>query len=210
MRAHRIAAGWSLAVLLMAGAAPWSGAATESGLLPASAFGRDPAMDNVRMSPDGKHLAWSDGQDDDPYVNVFDVASARIVNRVRVNGPLKLQSLVWADDATLLLEVRSTQPAANSTGQSYEFSRVLALQAASILQPALGRVGGLLEAKKIASMGRLAAYANKEAINAAFETPMSEALRLERRMFYGLFATEDQKEGMAAFIEKRPPNFKNR
>lgn len=131
MRAHRIAAGWSLAVLLMAGAAPWSGAATESGLLPASAFGRDPAMDNVRMSPDGKHLAWSDGQDDDPYVNVFDVASARIVNRVRVNGPLKLQSLVWADDATLLLEVRSTQPAANSTGQSYEFSRVLALDIAS-------------------------------------------------------------------------------
>lgn len=65
-------------------------------------------------------------------------------------------------------------------------------------------------AKKIAAMGRLAAYANKEVINAAFETPMSEALRLERRMFYGLFATEDQKEGMAAFIEKRPPNFKNR
>ena len=65
-------------------------------------------------------------------------------------------------------------------------------------------------AKKIASMGRLAAYANKEAICAAFEAPMSEALKLERRMFYGLFATEDQTEGMAAFIEKRPPNFKNR
>jgi enoyl-CoA hydratase len=65
-------------------------------------------------------------------------------------------------------------------------------------------------AKKIAAMGRLAVYANKEAINAAFETPMSEGLKLERRMFYGLFATEDQKEGMAAFIEKRPPNFRNR
>ncbi len=65
-------------------------------------------------------------------------------------------------------------------------------------------------AKKIASMGRLAALANKEAINAAFETPLHEGLRLERRIFYSLFATEDQKEGMAAFIEKRAPNFKNR
>ncbi len=65
-------------------------------------------------------------------------------------------------------------------------------------------------AKKIASMGRLAAIANKEAVNAAFETPLNEGLKLERRLFYSLFATADQKEGMAAFIEKRPPNFKNR
>ena len=65
-------------------------------------------------------------------------------------------------------------------------------------------------AKKIAAMGRLAAIANKEAVNAAFETPLNEGLKLERRLFYSLFATEDQKEGMAAFIEKRPPNFRNR
>jgi enoyl-CoA hydratase len=68
----------------------------------------------------------------------------------------------------------------------------------------------LAAAKKIAAMGRLAALANKEAVNAAFETPLNEGLRLERRLFYGLFATEDQKEGMAAFVEKRPPAFKNR
>jgi enoyl-CoA hydratase len=65
-------------------------------------------------------------------------------------------------------------------------------------------------AKKIASMGQLATVANKEAVNAAFETPLNEGLKLERRLFYGLFATEDQKEGMAAFIEKRAPAFKNR
>jgi len=65
-------------------------------------------------------------------------------------------------------------------------------------------------AKKIASMGMLSVIANKEAVNAAFETPLNEGLKLERRLFYSLFATEDQKEGMAAFIEKRPPNFKNR
>ena len=68
----------------------------------------------------------------------------------------------------------------------------------------------LAAAKKIASMGRLAVIANKEAVNSAFETPLAEGLKLERRLFYGLFASEDQKEGMAAFIEKRPPNFKNR
>jgi enoyl-CoA hydratase len=65
-------------------------------------------------------------------------------------------------------------------------------------------------AKKIASMGRLAAIANKEAVNAALETSLNEGLKFERRLFYALFATEDQKEGMAAFIEKRPPDFKNR
>jgi enoyl-CoA hydratase len=65
-------------------------------------------------------------------------------------------------------------------------------------------------ARKIAAQGRLAAIANKEAVNAAFESPLAEGLKLERRLFYGLFATRDQKEGMAAFIEKRPPKFENR
>jgi enoyl-CoA hydratase len=65
-------------------------------------------------------------------------------------------------------------------------------------------------AKKIASFGALSVIANKEAVNAAFETPLNEGLKLERRLFYSLFATEDQKEGMAAFIAKRPPEFKNR
>jgi enoyl-CoA hydratase len=65
-------------------------------------------------------------------------------------------------------------------------------------------------ANKIAAQGRLAVIANKEAVNAAFETPLHEGLRFERRLFYSLFATEDQKEGMAAFIEKRPPAFRRR
>lgn len=50
----------------------------------------------------------------------------------------------------------------------------------------------------------------KECINQAFETPLSEGVRFERRAFHAAFATEDQKEGMAAFIEKRPAQFKNR
>ena len=47
----------------------------------------------------------------------------------------------------------------------------------------------------------------KEAVNRAFETTLSEGLRFERRLFHALFATDDQKEGMAAFAEKRKPSF---
>ena len=68
----------------------------------------------------------------------------------------------------------------------------------------------LSDQQRLASMGQLATIANKEAVNAAFETPLGEGLKLERRLFYGLFATKDQKEGMAAFIEKRPAKFENR
>ncbi len=50
----------------------------------------------------------------------------------------------------------------------------------------------------------------KECVNRAFETPLQEGLLFERRNFHALFSTEDQKEGMAAFIEKRRPEFKNR
>lgn len=50
----------------------------------------------------------------------------------------------------------------------------------------------------------------KEAVNRAFESTLTEGIRFERRVFHSLFATEDQKEGMAAFIAKRPPAFKDR
>ncbi|MNE72221.1 putative enoyl-CoA hydratase echA8 [compost metagenome] len=50
----------------------------------------------------------------------------------------------------------------------------------------------------------------KEAVNRAFEIPLSEGIRFERRLFHSTFATEDRKEGMAAFSEKRKPTFKNR
>ena len=51
---------------------------------------------------------------------------------------------------------------------------------------------------------------NKEAVNRALESTLAEGIRFERRLFQSLFATEDQKEGMAAFIEKRPAAFKDR
>lgn len=65
-------------------------------------------------------------------------------------------------------------------------------------------------ADKIAAMSLPAVLIAKEDVNRAYETTLSEGIRFERRMFHALFATEDQKEGMAAFAEKRPPQFKNR
>ena len=65
-------------------------------------------------------------------------------------------------------------------------------------------------AAKIATKSPLAARLAKEAINAAYEMSLTEALAHERRLFYLLFASEDQKEGMAAFLEKREPDFKGR
>jgi len=50
----------------------------------------------------------------------------------------------------------------------------------------------------------------KEAVNRAYETTLAEGVKFERRAFHALFATEDQKEGMAAFAEKRPAKFVNR
>jgi enoyl-CoA hydratase/carnithine racemase len=63
-------------------------------------------------------------------------------------------------------------------------------------------------ARKIAGKGQLSVQAAKEAVNAADELSLQEGLRFERRLFHSLFATEDQKEGMSAFLEKRPANFK--
>jgi len=65
-------------------------------------------------------------------------------------------------------------------------------------------------AETIASMSLASVMAAKEAVNAAFETSLAEGVRFERRLFHSLFATADQKEGMAAFIAKRPPKFENR
>lgn len=65
-------------------------------------------------------------------------------------------------------------------------------------------------AEKIASFSRPAVLMAKEAVNSAFETPLADGLRFERRLFHAAFATEGQKEGMAAFLEKRSAEYTNR
>ena len=68
----------------------------------------------------------------------------------------------------------------------------------------------LAAAAKIAGQSPLAVMMNKELVNAAFETTLATGVTMERRLFHSLFAFEDQKEGMAAFIDKRKPDFKGR
>ena len=65
-------------------------------------------------------------------------------------------------------------------------------------------------AEKIAGLSRPLAMIAKEAVNRAFETTLAEGLFFERRMFHAIFATEDQKEGMTAFADKRKPSFQNK
>jgi len=76
--------------------------------------------------------------------------------------------------------------------------------AADLLEDAMKTAG------EIAGMAPLAAMANKEAINAAFEMPLAPALNFERRMIHALFSSDDKKEGMAAFVEKRPATWTGR
>jgi enoyl-CoA hydratase len=65
-------------------------------------------------------------------------------------------------------------------------------------------------ADTIANMSLPSVLAGKEAVNRAFESGLSEGMAFERRIFHSLFATEDQKEGMKAFVEKRAPKWKNK
>jgi enoyl-CoA hydratase len=65
-------------------------------------------------------------------------------------------------------------------------------------------------ARHIATLPLAATMAAKEAVRAAFETPLGAGIAVEKRLFHALFSTDDQKEGMAAFLAKRPPSFRNR
>ena len=68
----------------------------------------------------------------------------------------------------------------------------------------------LKAAAKIASFSLPAVMMAKESVDRAYETTLAEGLRFERRLFHSMFALDDQKEGMAAFVEKRKPDFRNR
>ena len=68
----------------------------------------------------------------------------------------------------------------------------------------------LKTAQKIADYSTPSVLLGKEAVNRAFESSLAEGVNFERKLFYSLFATDDQKEGMAAFAQKRKSQFKNR
>ena len=65
-------------------------------------------------------------------------------------------------------------------------------------------------AKAISDKSMIATMMTKEMVNRSYETTLSEGIRFERRLFHSMFATEDKKEGMSAFIEKRKADFKDK
>jgi len=74
--------------------------------------------------------------------------------------------------------------------------------------PAAELISTAMEAaRKIAALSPNSVMIAKELVNAAYETPLSQGVKMERRLFHSLFAFDDQKEGMAAFVEKRPAKF---
>jgi len=114
------------------------------------------------------------------------------------------QRLTWAIGKAKAMEMCLTgrMMAAEEAERSGLVARVV--PAASLVEEALKT------AETIAGMAPLAAIANKEMVNAAFEMGLAQGINFERRLFHGLFGTEDQKEGMSAFVEKRPGNWKGK
>ena len=114
------------------------------------------------------------------------------------------QRLTWAVGKAKAMEMCLTgrMMGAEEAERSGLVARVV--PAADLLDEALKT------AETIAGMAPLAAVATKEMVNAAFEMGLAQGIRFERRLFHGLFGTEDQEEGMTAFVEKRPGNWKGR
>ena len=94
------------------------------------------------------------------------------------------------------------------TGRMMDAAEAERCALVSRVVPAADLVATALEtARKIAALSPNAVMMTKEMVNAAYETPLSQGVKLERRLFHSLFAFADQKEGMAAFVEKRPAKF---
>ena len=119
------------------------------------------------------------------------------VTLIRLNRPEALNAL----NSRLLEEL----------GQALDAAEAERAGLVSRIVPADRLVAEALEAAaKIAGQSPLAVMMNVELVDAAYETTLAAGVAMERRLFHSLFAFEDQKEGMAAFIEKRKPDFRGR
>jgi enoyl-CoA hydratase len=97
------------------------------------------------------------------------------------------------------------------TGRSIDAREADALGLVTSVVPAEATVAAALAlAARVAAMPPLAVVAAKEAVRGAFEGSLTAGLENERRLFFGLFGSEDQREGMAAFVEKRTPRWSGR
>ena len=99
----------------------------------------------------------------------------------------------------------------NLTGRMMDAAEAERAGLVARVVPAAGLMDEAMKcAETIASMSLVALMVAKESVNRAFETTLAEGIRFERRTFHALFATHDQKEGMAAFVEKRPAKFEDK
>ncbi len=114
------------------------------------------------------------------------------------------QRLTWAVGKAKAMEMSLTGRMMDAAEAERSGLVAKVVPAAELLDEALKT------ATQIAGMAPLAAVATKEIVNAAFQLTLSQGINFERRLFHGLFGTEDQKEGMSAFVEKRPGNWKGR
>ena len=118
-----------------------------------------------------------------------------------IGGTQRLTRLVGKSKAMDMMLTARMMDAAEAE-RSGLVSRVVALD--KLMDEAMGA------ARKIAAQSPIAVVMNKELVDTALETTLTQGVRTERRLFHSLFALEDQKEGMAAFVEKRKPEFKGR
>jgi len=104
-----------------------------------------------------------------------------------------------------------TMPGAGGTQRLPRFiGKSKAMEMCLIIPLSDLRSEAIKTAQQIADYSRPAVMLTKESVNRAYEVSLNEGIRFERRVFHSTFATQDQKEGMAAFAEKRKPSFKNR
>lgn len=97
------------------------------------------------------------------------------------------------------------------TGRMMDAAEAERVGLVSRVVPAADLVADALKtAATIANMSLTATMMTKESVNRSYETTLAEGIRFERRVFHAMFSTEDQKEGMTAFVEKRKPAFKNK
>ena len=97
------------------------------------------------------------------------------------------------------------------TGRTMDAVEAERIGMVSRIVPLSDLIGECLQvANKIAKLSKPSVAMAKESVNRSFESPLSEGVLFERRLFYSTFALDDQKEGMQAFVEKRPPVFKDR
>ena len=118
-----------------------------------------------------------------------------------IGGTQRLTRLVGKSKAMDMMLTARMMDAAEAERAGL-VSRVVPLD--KLIEEAMGA------ARKIAAQSPLAVVMNKELVDTALETTLTEGIKVERRLFHSLFAFEDQKEGMAAFVDKRTPDFKGR